>query len=256
MRSHLLRAVAGTAAASSGINYVSSNLRMHLDANSYSGSGDWLDATSNNNDGTIVGDSITYTAVSGSTGAYFTFTGTNDHRIDITDSTSGSGLNTTTLMNGSNNFSINIWFNTTSFPASTTYTISPMILNIGRREIFIVHGDNVATNEVGVSGNNGSWGNFVKSGTLSTGVWYNLCFTFNSSNGHVLYMNAQSVDTNSSTAAFSNFNSSDTNIGGESAHSGNRAYNGKVALVSIYEDTLTSTEVTQNWNAFKGRFGY
>ena len=27
-------------------------------------------------------------------------------------------------------------------------------------------------------------------------------------------------------------------------------------LESIYEDTLTSTEVTQNWNAFKGRFGY
>ena len=80
MRNHFLRA-AGVPSSGGGI--VTSNLVLHLDANNYSGSGDWLDETSNDNDGTING--ATYVAASGSDSAYFDFDGTNDF-LKIDDS--------------------------------------------------------------------------------------------------------------------------------------------------------------------------
>ena len=110
---------------------------MHLDAYSYSGSGDWLDATSNDNDGTI--DGATYSAASGSNPAYFSFDGTDDE-LEITDTYSGGtagGLKTYDLLSGSNNYSFSVWFQTGAFPASTSYSVSPIIFKAGRRAVFL-----------------------------------------------------------------------------------------------------------------------
>ena len=132
--------------------HVTNGLRMHLDADNYSGSGDWLDSTSNNHDATPIGGSITYTAASGSNGAYFNFTGTSNDRMEVTDTNAGGGLNTLALMNGNNNFSINLWFNTTTFPPNAYYTNSPMLFNAGHRAFFILHGDSTDKDKICIHG--------------------------------------------------------------------------------------------------------
>lgn len=237
--------------------FVSSNLRMHLDADSYSGSGDWLDATSNDNDGTIVG--ATFVAASGSDPAYFDFDGSND-RVDVTDTYSGGtagGLATYDLMNGSNNWSLNIWFNTDSFPSGTSASVAPILFLSGWRNVLSVHGDFEPVDEFHLRRDQGGWGSPVSSGTLSTGTWYNVCVTYNSSSGYVLYLNGSSVDTSTATGTISlRSSSSNTNIGGETNLSGNRSYNGQIAVMSLYEKTLASSEVTLNYNVFKTRYGY
>jgi len=255
MRNHFLRA-AGVPSSGGG-GHVTSNLRMHLDSDSYSGSGDWLDATTNDNDGTIVG--ATFVAASGSDPAYFDFDGSND-RIDISDTYSGGtagGLATYDLFNGSNNWSFNIWFNSDSFPTGTSNTVSPILFLSGFRSAIFCHGDGGAVDQLNYRTNQGGWGNPVTSSTLSTGTWYNVCVTYDSSSGYVLYLNGSSVDTSTTTGTISLRNSSsNTHIGGETNLSGNRSYNGQIAVMSLYEETLTSSEVTQNYNAFKSRYGY
>ena len=247
------------AAATSSGGHVTSNLRMHLDSDSYSGSGDWLDATSNDNDGTIVG--ATFVAASGSDPAYFDFDGSND-RIDITDTYSGGtagGLGTYTLINGSNNWSINIWFSTDVFPTSTSDQVAPCLFNAGQRTLLLVHGDYGPTSQFNVRLNQSGWKNVTESQTdLSVGTWYNMCITYNSSDGYVLYENGTSVDTSTETSSVTRYSAlaSNTHIGGETTLNGNRSYDGKIAVISLYEETLTSSEVTQNYNAFKSRYGY
>ena len=61
------------------------DLELNLDANSYSGSGDWLDGTSNYNNGTISG--ATY--VNDGNADYFSFDGSND---DVSMTYSSTGL--------------------------------------------------------------------------------------------------------------------------------------------------------------------
>ena len=245
---------------STSINYVTSNLRIHLDADSYSGSGDWLDATSNDNDGTI--DGATYSAESGSNPAYFSFDGTNDD-VEITDTESGGtggGLNTYDLLSGSNNYSISLWFQTAEFPATTFWQISPVLFKAGQRSIYLVHGDSTAVNKLALHGNwtVGGWGKKVESNTLSLNTWYNICFTYNTTDGYVCYQNGSSVSTNSTPRNSANTYPSDSTIGrpGDSDnYQTNRSWEGKMAIFSIYEKTLSATEVTQNYDAFKSRYG-
>ena len=241
-------------------SYVTSNLRMHLDADSYSGSGDWLDATSNGNDGTITGS--TYVSASGGNPAYFGFDGTDDD-VSITDTYSGGtagGLKTYDLLSGNNNYSFSLWFQTGAFPANTNWQISPVMFKAGRRSIYILHGDSTAVDKLAFHGNwaSGSWSQRVESDTLSLDTWYNICFTYNTTNGFVCYQNGSSVDTDSSpnnAYTFYNSNSYIGRVSNADSYTSQRYWEGKMAILSIYEETLTPSEVTQNYDAFKSRYG-
>ena len=50
---------------------ITTNLVLHLDANSYSGSGKWLDESSSGNDGTITSSGSGLTYVSAGNASYF-----------------------------------------------------------------------------------------------------------------------------------------------------------------------------------------
>ena len=227
---------------SDSIDYVTSSLQMHLDADSYSGSGDWLDETSNNNDGTISGATF-----NSSTPKHFAFDGSNDYVA--LDSSWASNIFSNT------NWSVNVWFNTTNFPSSTSWTQSQNIF-MGGKAILLLHGDG-SVNRVNVLMNTATtnWIVPMNNGTnLSENTWYNTCLTYDPSSGYILYHNGVSVDTYANTSDLDS-STNGPRIGAIN-HSTNRAYDGKVALTSVYEKTLTSTEVTQNFNAFKGRYGY
>ena len=55
--------------------------------------------------------------------------------------------------------------------------------------------------------------------------------------------------TNTKTGIFDNIY-----IGSDSGQSG-RYYNGRIAMVQLYNRALTNTEILQNFNATRGRYG-
>jgi hypothetical protein len=80
--------------------------------------------------------------------------------------------------------------------------------------------------------------------------WYHMVGTSNGSS-HVLYLNGVSVATG--TAATPVFSSAEGyRIGGATFHT---FHNGPIASVRLYNRGLSATEVLQNYNAYRGRFG-
>lgn len=220
----------------------------------------WTDLSGNGNNGTITGP--TFVAASGGNPAYFGFDGTDDD-VEITDTWNGStagGLATYDLLSGNNNYSFNLWFQTAAFPANTNWQISPVLFKVGRRSVYILHGDSTAVDKLALHGNwiSGGWEKRVESNTLSLDTWYNICFTYNTFDGFVCYQNGSSVDEDIY-QNFTHYNyNSNSYIGRVSdgdSYTSQRYWEGKMAILSIYKETLTSSEVKQNFNALKGRYG-
>ena len=86
--------------------------------------------------------------------------------------------------------------------------------------------------------------------TVAFGQWYHMVGTSNGSS-HVLYLNGISIAT--TTAATPVLSSAEGyRIGGATFHT---FHNGPIASVRLYNRGLSATEVLQNFNAHKGRYG-
>ena len=154
-------------AAVSGPNVVEDGLVLSLDAGntkSYPGSGtSWTDLIGSNY-GTIDGS----THNSGDGGS-FVFDGTNDNvKIPYTADSNISDA----LFNGSNNFTVEFWFNANNLPSDggTNSKKSKVLLGGGGRNFFIVIGDSLDDKEVGVRTKMGSWISPVGSGADSINI--------------------------------------------------------------------------------------
>jgi len=233
-----------------GPNLEEDGLVLCLDAGnakSYPGSGtSWTDLSGQGNTGTLT-NGPTYSSADGGS---IVFDGSNDYG-------SLSSLNLSTLMNGSNNFSLSLWFNTDSFPASTSFLVSLVLFWAGTRAIYFVFGDSIPADQFSVRVNqNSTWQSPVQNNsTLSTGTWYNMLVTYNSSSGYILYQNGTSVDTSSTTGSISSFTNINPEIGSLTIGQGTRYYDGKISQILIYNRALTASEIQRNYNALKGRFG-
>ena len=94
-----------------------------------------------------------------------------------------------TAFNGSNNFSVEFWFNADDLPANgDNFRYSQVLLGGGVRRFAIVFGDSLDDKEVGVRVNMGSWTSPVGSGanSIDNNTWYNVIATYDSSSGFVL----------------------------------------------------------------------
>jgi len=245
------------------ITHVTSNLILHLDANNYSGSGDWLDETSEDHDGII--SNATY--VNDGDADYFDFD-TDDLISIVPDESSDypndvAGFPSRRLFSGQLDFSMSIWFKTHTFPASTSYTISPIIFRGGRRLIQLVHGDSGAVDKISLRLKTSSWQNFCESPTLSLNTWYNYTVTWDVDGDVRGYLNGSDSGISTASPATISFTSGQDwsapvtlSPSAYWSRSGARSYDGQIALLSIYDKVLSSSEVTQNFNTFKSRYGY
>lgn len=245
---------------SSTVDPVQNGLVLSLDAGnaqSYSGSGaTWTDLTGSNN-GTI--DGSTYNS---GDGGYFIFDGTNDNvKIPYTASSNISD----TLFNGSNNFTVEFWFNADNLPSDggTNFRKSQCLLGGGGRNFLINFGDSLDDKEVTVRTNMGSWISPVGSGadSINNNTWYNVIVTYDSSSGFVLYLNGVQESTSSTTGNITagSFDTSNKLIGCLIDNSSNsnfqdRFFDGKISVCRIYNKVLTATEAQQNYNAVEGRY--
>ena len=134
-----------------------------------------------------------------------------------------------------------VWFR----PESVTRNI---ISGPGNSHVFWM----VNSNNTLAAGHQGQWSRVshtVPSGNMLN-QWWNGVVTWNNSTGWVLYLNGVQVDTNSNT----------TGPGGTTSvyiarYGGGNYFDGDIAQAIIYDRVLTTTEVQQNYNAQKGRFG-
>lgn len=217
-----------------GASIVTNGLALHLDAaniKSYPGTGTtWVDLSGNGNNGTLVGNPL-YTS------GYFSFDFIDDV-INVADSSSLSFPN--------NIFTINIWvyFNAVNVTQGV----------IGKRGWeYSIHAISNQLNFYAWS----SAGNVVyaMSTPIEALTWYNFTFTANGSTAF-LYRNGSLLNSYNKTIE----TMSDTSVGltigrGGEASTGNAYMNGRVSNVTMYSRFLTSSEIQQNFNALRGRYG-
>ena len=216
------------------VNYnpsiVTNGLVLALDpanTKSYPGSGTtWSDLSGKKNDGTI--DGATYNS-----DGYFTFDGSNDY-------VSLSAFSALT------NFSIESWFRPTSYPNNYSCIITDTYAN---NDVNFKLGYEGGSNMVG-GFYNGSWNKGTSvSTTLNT--WQHIVFTYDKTSMKT-YSNGVLQGTVSET--------SNPDSGGDSVRIGRRwdlsqYFPGNISVCKLYNKALTAAEVSQNFNALRGRFG-
>jgi hypothetical protein len=213
---------------------ITDNLVMSLDAGnpvSYEGSGTtWRDLTSNGYNGTLTNGPTFNSADGGS----IVFDGSDDW-VQIPTYTFGNG-----------NWSVNIWVNTDSL---SNYNL---ISNSSGGPVTNAFG--FESNKIFYRNYDGNWQNNLGNTTLSTNTWYMLTWVNYAGASDSLGTMQMFVNGISDS---STFNSYTTNGGPCNAIGRNwfSYFSGEIGNVQFYNKSLTPSEVAQNYNAYKSRFG-
>ena len=213
---------------------VTDNLVLHLDAgnsSSYSGSGTtWTDLTGNGNNGTLI-NGVSY---SGSDGGYLDFDGSAS-RVDFSTYVQPA-------YTSSSSFTWFIWIY--SFETNNNDVI------MGNRNI---SGSNVWTK---LTPKRFEWkypDHMNEDGTgtnVTTNQWQNICITKNGSS-FTYYKNGSSAETMTSTHSKNYTNP--FYLAGDPTYGENTQC--RISIVAVYDAALTASEVQQNFDATKGRYG-
>ncbi len=95
-------------------------------------------------------------------------------------------------------------------------------------------------------------GYFESGAAISNNTWNHVVSVWNSADGKI-YQYLNNVKTSDNTSGTSgNINSTQIIIGRESS---SRQFSGGIALVRMYNIALSDSQITQNFNATRGRFG-
>jgi hypothetical protein len=234
-------------AGSSGPDLVQNGLVLALDAadkNSYKGSGTtWKDLTSNAYTSTLTNGPT----FSNTNCGVIVFDGTNDYSITTFGSASNL-INDPTTNGGIISFSV--WVNVVS------NTSGGYIISSGGETSstgFWMATQN-GSPEVGIKTTSKVWYKSISSADFPLNTWVNWCAVLDNTNMS-LYKNGvfYSITTSASTSVSSQF--SRFTVSTPAAVLGSFCGNNKIGSVQIYNRVLTSTEILQNYNAVKSRFG-
>ena len=89
---------------------------------------------------------------------------------------------------------------------------------------------------------------------VTTSSWQNIVYSKNSTS-LLGYLNGVQVYTATATSATASYQSGKTIRIGSAVSIGSRNFKGNISNVTIYNRALTETEILQDYNALKGRFG-
>ena len=208
------------------------------DANSYPGSGTtWTDLSGNGNNGTLTNGPTFNSANRGS----IVFDGTNDY----VNCSNNSSINIT-----GNFLTLSAWINKISWNQDHTFIHKDFVYTLALRRVSNV---NVVTY---ADGSNWSYLNFGYHGSFLADVWYNIVAVKNGTNITIYSNNTVVVSKSFGSSITGNSNS--LIIGAYNDVASNTFYsdNARISQVSIYNRALSATEVAQNYNATKGRYGF
>jgi hypothetical protein len=225
---------------------ITENLVLNLDAGnplSYPGTGTtWTDLTTNGNNGTLINGPTFDSANGGS----IVFDGTNDY-INL-----GNILN----FERTDEFSISTWINVSSL---TNYGMILCKMDINQKGYFLYF---EPTGAIGFCLRNTFNTNEILTftqNTISLNNWVNICVTYNGNSlasGVIFYLNNinQTNTVSKDLLSASIINTSNNSIGSR-INFNNGYVNGKISIVTVYNKELSATEVLQNFNATKNRYG-
>jgi hypothetical protein len=224
---------------------VTSNLRLYYDPSnpsSYSGSGTVLnDLSGNNLTGTL--SNVTYTSPA------FNFNGTNS-----TVSTPDNAL----LEPGAGDWTMEVWVNHTSISGTAKVVLAKTDGGASSQwgyGIRTVLNPAVGTTygEVG----NGSTSFISNTSILNTNTWYQVVtvWTNVAANTFELFINGVSQGSKSHSFASITNTTNPLYIGSFNNGQFSQWLNGSVGIVRIYNASLTSSQVQQNFNADKSKYG-
>jgi hypothetical protein len=218
-----------------GENIITNGLVLNLDAankDSYPGTGTtWTDLSGGGYNGTLQNGP---TFLSNVNGGIFSFDGTDDY---VT--TSNTGM----LTNGTGNFSYGVWVNFQGKPTFGTifenglYTAGILIRYYGPADGIQIYAQNAYYG--------------VYSLTPSLNTWYYLSFV---RNGNFLDFYVNGIYQTALGFTANIFYDPNLFIG-TSQHATWQTFNGYIPVAQIYNRALSATEVLQNYNAQKTRFG-
>lgn len=212
---------------------VTDGLVLCLDAanpKSYTGSGTaWRDLSGRSNDASLVAGA---TYDSGNFGS-IDFDGTDDLA--------------TTSMQSSVSFSWSVWFKTD-------------VVNDGYRNLISIRQNSymlmlmeLGSSSMGFWSPDGLAGDYLNMNPITINTWYNAVFVRegnNITNGYKAYLNGE-FRGSKNTGTWSS--TDPVIIGGRTDVA--QYFKGNIAHISIHNRALTATEVSQNFNALRGRFG-
>jgi len=209
---------------------VTNGLTLLLDAgyvSSYPRSGSrWDDLSFSGNNGTL----INTPTFSSSNNGYLTFNGSNQY------------VNVAGTPVGITAYTKNVWFylnSTADNNLLSSDTGGHFMYFAGSNKLYCGHS------------NWGNYGVYPSTTSFSNGVWYNVCLTFDTTNGFILYVNGVQDSTYTAQKTPVSGNGS-TRIGSYGA--GGNLLNGRVSIAMTYNRVLSSTEVLTNFNSFSSRF--
>ena len=224
-----------------GPKIVTNGLVLYLDAGnskSYPGSGTaWNDLSGNNNNGTLV-NGVGY---SSGNGGSLSFDGSNDY-VSVADSH---------LLNQTTNLSISCWinFNVGSINSRTIFCGKGTGNSAATTQYWLEKLSNNSINfycSITIDRNLNS--NFI----VTNNLWYNIVGTYNGSVMR-LYVNGLLRNSLNITGSITTTN---TILGIGRLGTFNALYsNALISNFCFYNQTLSTNQVLQNYNALKGRFG-
>jgi hypothetical protein len=224
---------------------VSTNgLVLNIDAGfapSYPTTGNtWYDLTSSANNGTLTNGPTFNSANNGS----IVFDGANDY----------VSLSTTNMVSGWSQLTYNVWVNVSQISPTywpgfiSSYTVSSVSNNIS-----VGQWNNTQQIWYEIDTANGNfYGNGPGNNSFTLNTWFNVCMVYDGSNVYG-YLNNTLDKQFSATGNLSAISS--LNIGCHDPSTGGGFLNGRIAIAQIYNRALSATEVTQNFNSAKSRFG-
>ena len=211
---------------------VTNGLVLNLDAAkvaSYPGTGtSWNDISGNNNNGTLINGP--------------TFSGIGKQASIVFDGLDGySNINSSADILSKVSYTKIAWFYPTSFSTGNNINSG----GVSAQHAFWLAGGNRLN-----AGHNGTWNYVVSTTVLSLNTWYFGAVTFDTTNGWKLYLNGTQESTSSSTTTFTG--TGEILIG---SFAGGFLFTGRIAISQVYNRALSSAEVSQNFNALRGRYG-
>jgi len=222
---------------------VTDGLVLALDAGntkSYPGSGTtWTDLSGNGNNGTLI--NMDGPNLDSANGGSFTFDGINEYisisNLGLSDHTIEGWINSSDgSQGGADGNTIISIIGTYSAVGTAKYTY------IG------VLGNNVLTFRMD-DGNISH--RVIADVTYTDNQWYHTAITYNSNGTTIAYLNGEQLQSRSYTPNVV-FNNTPFNV---SRAENGKYFNGLVPIVRSYNRALTASEIQQNFNATRSRFG-
>jgi hypothetical protein len=220
-------------------SFNSAGALLYLDAGqaaSYSGSGTtWTDLSSNTNNATLVG-SPTFT--SAGTASYFTFNG------------AGTQYAGTPTAKWNQTYTGKTVFIVARLTSIANGTFRCMFGTASGTRNFNTYIYNPSSGVYQIHYSAGGAGGFSDNLSFSLNTWFVAAVTQTTGGLVSYYFNGQPVGTNSN-ITFSQWVSN----GGENVAYGDNYWYGAIPVVAVYGRALNASEIQQNFNAIRGRYG-